>query len=424
MPDYDASFLGVHLPLPQFTPVRSGDILQKTGLSSEGLATFPNYGVTTDRRHRSPAYTFLHIDQGRLKTTKRKSTWLIDSRIGAEWQLDDAYFAGDDNAWDRGHMADRESAAWGDSLREAQKSADETFYYANATLQHKFLNQDEWRGLEAGILKLKIVKAGRLTVFSGPVFGQNPRIVTPQGRTPAEVPVAFFKVVCFVNSTDGQLEVRAFLVFQDTEAMTDLRGRRAHNYTKYQVTITEIEQLTGLDFPAEVYERNPLFFHANGTAGARLNIHSFPERVDISAPEDIIHHDTRRIHVADDEVEVYLSAALIRPARGGGDEWVSLANYEPKAVKVTGWKLADRAGRSVTLKGSIPAGGTLRLSGAKLRPVKLPDHSGLLTLTNKQGDRIDQVDYTKREVDAVAGARGRQSLPVNFMTYRNRLRPE
>lgn len=422
MTDYDASFLGIHLPLPEFKPVRSGDVLQRSGLSNGVRATYPNYGVVTDRRRRAPAYAVLHIDQDLIKTTKRKSSWQIDSRIGSEAQLDDAYFK--DSPWDKGHMADRESAAWGDTLRLAQKAADETFYYSNAALQHKNLNQDEWRGLEVGILKMKMVKDGRLTVFSGPVFGQNPRIVTPEGRTMAEVPVAFFKVVCFVNATDGKLEVRAFLVFQDTEALADLRGRRAYNFTQYQVTITEIERLTGLDFPDDVYERNPLYFHENRAAGRRLNIRNFPERVDISRPEDIVHHGTRRIHNADDDIEVYLSAALVRPARSRGGEWVSLANFEPKPVDVTGWKLTDRVGRTVTLRGKIQAGGTMRLGGAKLRPVRLPDDGGLLTLTNQKGDRIDQADYTKKDVALVSGARGRQSLPVNFLTYRNDLRPD
>ena len=110
MPAYDPNFLGVKLPLPKFTPARVADILQQAELTPDRLATYPNYAVTTDKRHFAPAFAVLHIDQGKLLTTKRKSSWQIDSRVGAEWQLDDAYYRG--TPWDKGHMADRESAAW------------------------------------------------------------------------------------------------------------------------------------------------------------------------------------------------------------------------------------------------------------------------------------------------------------------------
>ena len=422
MPAYDANFLGIHLPLPQFSPARVADILHAPLLTPDGLATFPNYAVTTDKRYRAPAFAVLHIDQTKFQKTTRSNKWQVDSRVGAEWQLDNSYFEG--NVWDKGHMADRESAGWGDTPLLGQASANETFYYANACLQHKNLNEDEWLALEQWIMELNLVKGGRVTVFTGPVFGDTPRIVTPAGRPSAVVPVGFFKVVCFINATTGKLVVRAFLVYQDTDALKDLQGRKTFNYTKYQVTITEIQQLTGLQFSAAVYEQNPLYFHENAPAGERLNIHSFPERIDINQPEDIINHETPRVHVADDGVEVYLAAALVNPLRGPEGEWVANANYESGAVEVAGWKLVDRAGHTLTLTGRIAAGGTLVLRGAKLRPITLPDNGGLLTLLNAAGDRIDRADYTAKEVAALPRAKGRKELPINFLNYRVDLRPQ
>ena len=419
--EYDANFLGVNLPLPRFSPARVADILQQAQLTPDGLATYPNYAVVTDKRYRAPAFAVLLIDQTKFQKTKRSNKWRIDSRVGAEWQLDDSYYA--DNVWDKGHMADRESAGWGGTPREAQAAADETFYYANACLQHKNLNEDEWLGLETWIMKLNLAQGHRVTVFTGPVFGDTPRIVTPAGRPSAVVPVAFFKVVCFINTDTGKLDVRAFLVYQDTDALKDLQGRKTFNYTKYQVTVTEIEQLTGINFPDEVYEQNPLYYHANATAGKRLNIRSFPERIDINQPEDIIHHEDRRIHVADDDVEVYLAGALVTPTGGAETEWVSIASYESGPVSVTGWKLVDRAGHSLTLKGSIPPGGTLVLRGRSLRPVTLPDRGGVLTLFNVKGERIDLVDYTQKEVEAQQQTKPRRNPPLNFLTYRTNLRP-
>ncbi|MBI2812825.1 MAG: DNA/RNA non-specific endonuclease [Opitutae bacterium] len=421
MTEYDENFLGIPLPLPTFTPARVADILAPSSQLPGGLAIYPNYAVATDKRHRAPAYAVLHLDQSRLRTTKRSNKWKIDSRVGADWQLDNSYYA--DNPWDKGHMADRESAGWGDTPAAAQDSADETFYYANAALQHKNLNEDEWLGLEAWVLKLDIVRGGRLTVFSGPIFGDTPRIVTPPARPAAIVPVGFFKIACFVNSGTGRLDVRAFIIYQDTDALKDLQGRKTFNYTKYQVTVTEIERLTELRFPDEVRGQNPLYYHPNAAAGRRLNIRSFPERIDINQPEDLVHHETVRTHVADDEVEVYIASALISPPGGAEAEWVSLANYESHTVSLAGWRLRDRAGHKLKLKGAIPPGGTRVLRGTHLRPITLPDDGGVLTLLNNKGERIDRADYTRRELAALRAQSGRKNSPLNFHTYRLGLRP-
>src|SRR5712671_448095 len=422
MTEYDSRFLGIELPLPKFSPARVGDILQLGSLAAGGLATYPNYAVTTDKKHRAPAFAVLHIDQKKFQKTTRSDNWQIDTRVGAEWQLDNSYYA--NNPWDKGHMADRESAGWGSSLREAQVAADETFFYSNACLQHMNLNQDEWLALEQWIMELKLVKNGRVTVFTGPVFGDTPRIVTPTGRPSAIVPVGFFKVICFINKTTSQLDVRAFVVYQDTDALKDLQGRKTFNFANYQSTITEIERLTGLLFPNEVYERNPLLFHENADAGARLNIRSFPERIDINQPSDIVHHDTRRIVVADDNVEVYIAAALVRPIDGPKDEWVALANYENTLMDVKEWTLTDKAGHVLKLTGVIEPGGSMVLRGAQLRPVTLPDNGGVITLFNAAGERIDLADYTKKDIDALRRAKPNRNLPLNFHTYRTPLRPD
>lgn len=78
---------------------------------------------------------------------------------------------------------------------------------------------------------------------------------------------------------------------------------------------------------------------------------------------------------------------------------------------------------SVTLRGSIPAGGTRVLRGADLRPVKLPDTGGVLTLLNAAGERVDRADYTEGEVKSSVQTKARENLPINFHTYRTSLRP-
>ena len=48
----------------------------------------------------------------------------------------------------------------------------------------------------------------------------------------------------FLEVADA-LDVRAFVIYQDEEALRDKRGRHRYNNQNYQVTVSEIEDLTG-----------------------------------------------------------------------------------------------------------------------------------------------------------------------------------
>jgi len=300
-------------------------------------------------------------------------------------------------------------------VKAAQNASDETFYYSNACLQHECVNQDEWLALEDWAQKLDAAKDGKVVVFSGPIHGDFSRTIRPEGRTPAEIPTAFFKVVCFVGEQSGGLEVRAFIVQQDREAMRDKDGRKTFNFQKYQVTIREIEELTGLDFPDDVYERNPLFYYDRDEARVH-GVEVFPERVDVDVPEDVVGRGHMRKAIRDDEVQVYLAAAQIAPK--DGVEWVSVLNLEPVEVDIVGWTLTDRLGRVATLRGRLEPGESRVFgTGAGLDPVKLPNNGGLLILRNAAGEQIDRIEYTGDDVGRWEKDVG-PGKPLFFATYR------
>ncbi|WP_235869505.1 DNA/RNA non-specific endonuclease [Veronia nyctiphanis] len=148
-------------------------------------------------------------------------------------QLDNAYYA--NNPLDRGHLARRSTAAWGDSRSDAQRASNETFYFTNAALQYDTLNQDEWLSLENWVKSLDLDKDGRITSFSGCIYGGADRTVQPSGRQLALVPAGFFKVVCFINKQD-KLEVRAFIQYQDQAALASKNAskRAGYNNEVYQ----------------------------------------------------------------------------------------------------------------------------------------------------------------------------------------------
>ncbi len=416
MSGYDPNFLGIHLPLPTAKPSRVADVLQAPALTGGQLAEYPNYALTTDRRRRSPMFVVALIDQAAQQPTTRSDDWRIDQRVGADFQLDNAYYVHND--WDRGHMAMRSAASWGATRMAAQRAADETFYYSNACLQHANLNQDEWLALEEWVLALNVAKDGKVVVFAGPLY--DTQVVTtlePSGRPRADVPAGFFKVVCFVDKATGELGVRAFHMLQDPNMMKDKNGRKTFASQNYQATVKEIEELSGLEFADAVYEKNPLFF-ADGPAATAAGVTSFPERIDINSPGDIVNHPTDpRVDVADDDVEVYITSAMVAPPPGK-DEWVALMNLEAEAVDLSGWRLVDKGGRAVQLSGRIGAGESKVLTTRRgLGGLKLGNQGGLLVLFNAKEQRIDRADYTAKEVQRAR--RSGKALPVNFLTYRH-----
>lgn len=410
MAGYDPDFLPVCVPLPGFLPSVAGDVLNRAELRDGLYADYLNYTIAMHQPFRTLLFAALNVDQTLYKRTGRSNRWWIDTRIGANNQLDNAYYR--NNPWDRGHMARRTTAAWGATGRIAQRASDDTFYYSNASLQHANFNQDEWLALEDWVRDLDLDSGDRFSVFSGPVFGDFMRTIRPDGRDPAFVPSAYFKIVFFIDKSN-ELAVRAFLAPQDTEALKDKRGRRMFDDQMYQVSVAEIEALTGLDFPEVLPQRNPIVYTPSDENRENRNVHDFPERREVNGPDDIIRDpDERRpVRFADDDVDVFIAAALVNPAgdeRAG--EWVSIANLTNETVSLDGWTLSDDRRRTRALSGSIGPGEAVRIQ--PVEPMLLANsRNSFIQLVDDQQRQIDRVPYTREQAQ-------RQGKPVVF-AYRD-----
>ncbi len=419
MVGYNPDFLGdgFKVPMPTFRPELVGDILSASGLASKDdgnqalgniYADYPNYTIVTNRARRQPILAALNIDQKKIFQVPRRDRWRTDSRIGREFQLDNDYYRS--NPWDRGHLARRSSAAWGVDFRAAQVASDETFYYSNASLQHENFNQDEWLALEDWVAELTIDLTDRIVSFSGPIYSDTGRAIRPVGRVAADIPSAFFKVVCFVNA-QKELDVRAFVMYQDSDLLRDKFGRRFFNYQTYQVTISDIEDLTGLEFDDSVYQANPLFFSLAPDSARRgeLNIASTPERIEVTDRSELIGHNEPRDFVADDLLDVFIAAAVVNPK---GDErkneWVSIINLSNESVDLDGWILCDQKQRRLELnkvidenKLGLEPGESVRVQ--PLGNVMLANSGGAISLYEApkpgetKGRRIDRVHYTRQD---------------------------
>lgn len=413
---YKTDFLGLDLPMPSFSASLAGEVHRNNSKLRNGMvADYIHYSVVQNESDdkRSPAFVALNINQKQHKKVKRSNNWRTDSRIPNQAQLNNDYYA--NNPWDRGHMARRTTTAWGETEREAKQASDETFYYTNATLQHANLNQDEWLALEDWVYQLGAAANGLISTFTGPFYADYDRTITPTGRKLARIPTGFFKVVCFKSKTTGELDVRAFVMYQDVEALRDKNGHKKYNNQSYQTTITEIENLTGLQFDPAIYNANPLFFNKE-TATPNLNINP-PEEIEVGKADDILSAGSIREVIADDEVDIYIAAALVNPEGvDAGNEWISVTNMSNEVIDINNWVLKDNTA-ALTISSSstntlMDAGTTVVLK--KLSPIKLGNNGDVIRLYDDKGRRIDYVNYTQKNVSA--------GKPVLFLEPRNTLR--
>jgi endonuclease G len=430
MQGYDPDFLGMHLPLPSFSIALEPQILKHEPDLRDGMiADYIHYSVimNEDINKRSPVFAALNIDRGRFRKTNRGNNWEIDDRIGFENQLNNDYYR--NNPWDRGHMARRTTTAWGTTQQEAQRADDATFFYSNSCLQHANLNQDEWLALEDWVFNLNLALDDKIVSFSGPIYGDFDRSITPSGRELALIPSGFFKLVAFRNKNTDALDVRAFMIFQDDETLKDKSGRKRFTNQTYQVSVSEIEQQTGLQFDDSIYEANPLFFSRGETPddgstlkSEAMNVRNFPEAEEISHGNDIINPDTVRQTVNDDIVDIFIASAMVNPEGSDhGSEWVSLINLGDVPIDITDWKLMDNHG-SMTIGpanlSQTPQGNPVIEPGIAVtvrldNTVKLSNSGDVIKLYDQNSNRIDRVTYQKRMV--------KRGKPVVFLTPRDTL---
>lgn len=411
MNGYNEEFLnGISLPLPTFSPEISVEVFDSNNLRDGVIIDYVNYSVVMNKNgnKRAPLLVALNIDQAKLKTTSRTDRWKIDPRVGFENQLDNDYYR--NNPWDRGHMARRTSAAWGDSFIEAQRASNETFYYTNSCLQHANLNQDEWLGLEDWVYSLGLDADDKITSFSGPVYADFDRTIKPSGRELALIPSGFFKIVCFKNKETGKLDVRAFVMYQDEKALADKLGRKKYNNQTYQTTVAYIEELTGLRFEDSIYEANPMLHTENID---RYTGEPVPEHVEVGKPADILSANSPRQTLNDDIVDIFISAAMVDPTgQDTGNEWISLINLGGNTVNINDWTLVDNSEKrySITNISLSPGESTIIRN---IKPLQLSNNGDIIKLFDNNGARVDWVNYTQRMVST--------GKPVVFLQPRDTL---
>jgi endonuclease G, mitochondrial len=418
---YNPDFIGdnIRIPLPKFSRSLAQSVLRKPTILRKGLySDHIHFTLVMNKHTRQLIYSAYNIDQSKFRakvTGKGKRGWRKDKDIGNENQLGNEYYkdrkstSGQKipNPYDKGHMVMRFNNMWGATNTESDKAGKATFIYANSSLQHENLNRDEWKELEINIVRSFQADANdKLSIFTGPIYGDLDRHINLTDQDSARVPSGFFKIICYRtkhSEVENQLGVLAFVIFQDAEVLRDKKGSTTvKTNRRYQVTISEIQDLTGINFGKILYDRNPLFYHDINERNITHNVSSIPERIAVGPGRGIVDDSGQRRpdeqHLA--SRKIIINSAMINPKtneRRG--EWVSLHNRGNRKTNITNWKLVDGKGREAVLGGSINSGESIRLKGAKKGKVLLSNTGGSLMLYDNHNCLVDYANWSKHQIN-------------------------
>jgi endonuclease G, mitochondrial len=253
---YQANFIGkAHLiTLPAPLPEIRKFIAKVNGTDSMVL-NYYHYSVIFHSVRMMPLISAINIDGDPLKRkdeSKREDTWLRDTRLSFDIQLNDAYYS--KSGFDKGHMSRREDANWGRTPEEAKRNADLTCMYTNACPQVPGLNQSRrgglWGQLEMVILENGAMKesgrTGKITAFNGPIFKDSDPVYKG-----IQVPMEFYKIILWLTN-NNQLKATAFRLSQ-----ADLAGDidfeqididQDIEFKQYQCSIKKLQDETKINF--------------------------------------------------------------------------------------------------------------------------------------------------------------------------------
>lgn len=263
-PGYDAGFLGVDIDLPTVSEDRAGEMLTDAD-GAVLVLPYYHYSLAMNADRRLCMWTAANVDysrEGRKHSMSRaefgEDAWRYDPRVPEEFQVSDREFYKPARKVDRGHIVRREDGAWGATKQETIYGNSDTFHWTNCTPQHERFNQSGKQGVW-GLLENSIQSAAKgpsekMVIFAGPVLAKNdPRALG------IKYPVKFWKVI--VADTDEGLMTYAFVQSQRDVVKEHGLGIEESidiGFEEMQVTVSEVEKLTGVVFANIVKKKDVL----------------------------------------------------------------------------------------------------------------------------------------------------------------------
>ncbi len=233
---YNPRFLREEIPLPGANSSVKKDYL---AVSGKTVFDYTHFSLAMSARRKYARWVAYNIDGGRVvKAGIKRVGWKKDSRLPANAQIGDELYG--NSIIDRGHLAKREDLLWGTPEEAARANAD-SFFFTNASPQHKEFNEGIWKSLEDAVFRETDVADLKVSVFTGPVLQEDDRVYRN-----VPIPRDFWKIIVWVDETEG-LRASAFLMTQ-RDLIHDLEALGLEKFKVYQVPVTRVEKLTGLTF--------------------------------------------------------------------------------------------------------------------------------------------------------------------------------
>jgi len=199
----------------------------------DSILYYQGYAVIYSYTYNLPRYVFhlltvdqLTIDSTRIKVKRSNSyrpATLPNGTLSATKA--DYYKSG----YDRGHMVPAGDFVWNKELK------DETFCYTNINPQKAVLNRGIWENLENKIRGKVLKYSENAYIVTGAIF--NSKCEERIGPDSLCVPVAYFKILYFESK-------KSMFAFLFDHTVDQYMGE----ITDFQVTVDEIEQITGENF--------------------------------------------------------------------------------------------------------------------------------------------------------------------------------
>jgi endonuclease G len=199
----------------------------------DSILYYQGYSVVYSYTYNLPRYVFhlltvdqLTIDSTRIKVNRSNSYRPVTLPNGSLSATQRDYYK---SGYDRGHMVPAGDFVWNKELK------DETFFYTNINPQKAVLNRGIWMNLENKIRGKVLEYYENAYIVTGAIF--NSKCEERIGPDSLCVPDAYFKILYFESK-------KSMFAFLFDHTVNQYMGE----ITDFQVTVDEIEQITGENF--------------------------------------------------------------------------------------------------------------------------------------------------------------------------------
>lgn len=209
--------------------------------------TYRNYSAGYSKKDYLALWVAYPLNPIYTKGSGGSSQWMENPLVDDEYEPNYANSFGYSQGYERGHQianADRKCSA------EANQ---QTYYFTNATLQHKDFNGHIWAALESNLRSAASSDKDTVYVITGCVLSDSPKTITDRWNHKVPVPSGYFKAAVRYSesSTLGRWLGAAFYLEHKTYPYKTITSAEA-------MTIDQLEEKIGMDFfvnlPAKIGE--------------------------------------------------------------------------------------------------------------------------------------------------------------------------